>query len=49
MKDSKGIKSVLRTHNQEIKEIKDTTQVPGPQFHKMMEVINEIFTNYKHI
>jgi hypothetical protein len=47
--ESKGIKSLLETHNKEIKEMKDGTWNLGPKFEKLIKVINEVITNYKQI
>jgi hypothetical protein len=47
--ESKGIRSLLEIHNQEIKKIKGVTRDVGPKFDKLIQVINEVITNHKQI
>jgi hypothetical protein len=42
-------KGLLEIHNQEIKGIKDITRDLGPEFQKMIKVVSEVITDYKHI
>jgi DNA anti-recombination protein RmuC len=48
-KNSKYIKSLLETHKQEMKEIKDAFRDLGPKFDKLTKVISKVTTNYNQI